>query len=267
MRASADGIPAAGRLSRRRPDEPSPCWAEVARAACSPPRSEDRKATSWVFLSSGRPEKEGIGAVGLSSVRLMAPGSSLLPMSVRFGAWTVVAVLADLVAGETAGLGDDELARLQVGRHLHVDLVRGARGRAEVGQVRHREDHDDARRRRDRPPLGAPLGTAVVERQHEQQHHRDRRHADRRERRQDRRLDHPQHLEEEEEVPLRPRHVGGGRRVRLRPELGTEDERHEHDRRTTITAMIESLATAYGKNGFPLAFSRAYSRRYASFSR
>ena len=37
------------------------------------------------------------------------------------------------------------------------------------------------------------------------------------------RLDHAQQLEEEEEVPLRPRHVGRRRRVRLRPELGAED--------------------------------------------
>src|ERR1700690_3954831 len=34
----------------------------------------------------------------------------------------------------------------------------------------------------------------------------------------------------------------------------------------TITAMIESLATAYGKNGFPCAFRIEYSRRYCSFS-
>src|SRR3954454_23839491 len=30
--------------------------------------------------------------------------------------------------------------------------------------------------------------------------------------------------------------------------------------------MMLSLATAYGKNGLPLAFSSAYSRRYCSFS-
>src|SRR3954451_21150028 len=36
---------------------------------------------------------------------------------------------------------------------------------------------------------------------------------------------------------------------------------------TTITAMIESFATAYGKNGLPAALCRAYSRRYCSFSR
>src|SRR4051812_5034693 len=38
---------------------------------------------------------------------------------------------------------------------------------------------------------------------------------------------------------------------------------------TTITnsIMMLSFATAYGKNGLPLDFSSAYSRRYSSFSR
>ena len=82
------------------------------------------------------------------------------------------------------------------------------------------------------------------------------------------RLDDPQQLEEEEEVPLGPRHVGRRRRVGLRAELGAEDQRHQdddHDRRSA--AMTESLATAYGKNGFPCAFRIEYSRRYCSFSR
>src|SRR4051812_612832 len=35
---------------------------------------------------------------------------------------------------------------------------------------------------------------------------------------------------------------------------------------TTIAAMMLSFATAYGKNGLPLALSCAYSRRYCSFS-
>ena len=34
----------------------------------------------------------------------------------------------------------------------------------------------------------------------------------------------------------------------------------------TITAIIESLATAYGKNGLPSFFRIEYSRRYRSFS-
>src|SRR3954469_4661314 len=35
----------------------------------------------------------------------------------------------------------------------------------------------------------------------------------------------------------------------------------------TTHAIAASLATAYGKNGLPCAFSSAYSRRYSSFSR
>jgi hypothetical protein len=34
----------------------------------------------------------------------------------------------------------------------------------------------------------------------------------------------------------------------------------------TIAAITASLATAYGKNGFPWFFRIEYSRRYASFS-
>jgi len=75
----------------------------------------------------------------------------------------------------------------------------------------------------------APLGIAVVERQEHQQDEADRRDADRRHRREDRRLDHPQQLEEEEEVPLRPRNVGRRGRVGLRTELGAEDQGHRDD--------------------------------------
>src|SRR4051794_32580288 len=46
---------------------------------------------------------------------------------------TVIAVLADLVAGQAAGLGGDELALLQVGRDRHVDRVRRAPAGAHVG--------------------------------------------------------------------------------------------------------------------------------------
>src|SRR5262245_48266586 len=35
----------------------------------------------------------------------------------------------------------------------------------------------------------------------------------------------------------------------------------------TMQAISESLPTAYGKNGLPLAFSALYSRRYCSFWR
>src|SRR5262245_55888529 len=50
-------------------------------------------------------------------------------------AWTVVAVLTDLVARQTAGLGGDELARLELRRDLHVDRVRRPGSGAEVRQV------------------------------------------------------------------------------------------------------------------------------------
>src|SRR4051812_25388003 len=46
--------------------------------------------------------------------------------------WTVIAVLADLVAGEAARLGHHQLARLEVARHGHIDLVRRSGRRAEV---------------------------------------------------------------------------------------------------------------------------------------
>ena len=36
--------------------------------------------------------------------------------------------------------------------------------------------------------------------------------------------------------------------------------------RTTTRNMIESFATAYGKNGLPFFFKTSYSRRYCSFS-
>ena len=159
---------------------------------------------------------------------------SRAPMSRQVRPGAVVAVLADLVAGQAARLRRRPACPPRTGvrpASLHVDLVRRAGVGAQVGQVRHREDHEDAGGRRDRPALGPALRAAVVERQQEQQDHADRRHADRRQRHEQRRLDHAQQLEEEEEVPLRPRHVGRRRRVRLRAELGAEDERHQDDRR------------------------------------
>src|ERR1041384_7330786 len=47
---------------------------------------------------------------------------------------TVIAVLAELVAGEAAGPGDDLLAELIARRHLHLDLGRRTADRAEVGE-------------------------------------------------------------------------------------------------------------------------------------
>src|SRR3954447_16626136 len=147
----------------------------------------------------------------------------------QFGAGAVVAVLAELVAGEAARAGDDLLARLVLLGYRHVDLGRRAAGGAEVGEVAHRDDRDDAGGGGDRPAIRPALGTAVVERQQQQQDHADGGDADRRDRDQLRRLDHAQELEEEEEVPLGARHVGGGGRIGLRPLLGAEDQRHRDD--------------------------------------
>ena len=44
-----------------------------------------RKSTIAVFFSSGSPAKDGIGAVGFSSVRRMAARGSLSAISVRSG--------------------------------------------------------------------------------------------------------------------------------------------------------------------------------------
>ena len=101
-------------------------------------------------------------------------------------------------------------------------------------------------------PLGAALGSAVDERQRDQQDHADRRHADRGERRQDRRLDHAQQLEEEEEVPLRARHVGRRRRIGLRAELRAEDDRHRDDHRHHDHHHHAVLGDRVGEEGLPL---------------
>ena len=80
----------------------------------------------------------------------------------------------------------------------------------------------DDRDHRDGPAQQAPLAAAVEERQREQQHERDRRHADRAEDHRLRPLEDPQQVEEEVEVPVRPRDEARrarvGRRVVQRPE-------------------------------------------------
>src|SRR4051794_4192061 len=56
-----------------------------------------------------------------------APDRALLELVAYVGQMrsrTVIAVLADLVAGEATGLRRDELALLEVGRDVHVDRVR-----------------------------------------------------------------------------------------------------------------------------------------------
>src|SRR5688572_16509251 len=65
-----------------------------------------------------------------------APDGALVQDSADLGQvrTEVTAVLADLVAGEAAGLGHDELALLVLGRDLHLDHVRRTGRRAEVGE-------------------------------------------------------------------------------------------------------------------------------------
>ncbi len=121
-------------------------------------------------------------------------------------------------------------AALRRRRRRHVDRVRRAGVGAGVGQEGHREDRRQTGGQGHRAALDPPLRAAVVERQQEQQDHADRRHADRGHRRELRHvLHHPQDLEQEEEVPVRARDVGGGGRVGLGPELGAEHERQEDD--------------------------------------
>src|SRR4051794_25826453 len=62
----------------------------------------------------------------------------------QFRAGPVVAVLADLVAGEAAGAGDHLLAGLELRGDLHVDLGRRPPGGAEIGEVGHRRDRQAA---------------------------------------------------------------------------------------------------------------------------
>ena len=140
--------------------------------------------------------------------------------------------------------------------HLHVDLGRRAAGGAEVGEVAHRDDRDDAGGGRDRAALGPALGAAVVERQQQQQDHADRRDADRRDRDQLRRLDHAQELEEEEEVPLGARHVGGRGRVRLRALLGAEDDRHRDDHGDDDQRHHRVLHHRVGEERLPLLLQK-----------
>ena len=156
------------------------------------------RAASGYSLVQLREEVDQRGLLLLRQVRrttASAPSGSRACADRRLGqlvadlgqvrARPVVAVLADLVAGQAARLRDHELARPRTAAaHLAVSISFGEPGRgAEVGQVAHRDDREDAGRGGDRPPLGPPLRAAVVERQQEQQDHADRRDADRRQRR------------------------------------------------------------------------------------
>src|SRR5438105_5644605 len=141
----------------------------------------------------------------------------------------VVAVLADLVAAKTARRCGHGAALLVLGRDLHVDLARRPRQRTLDREVGHRGDHGDPGERGDRAPEWMPLGVAVDEREQDEEDHADGRDPHGRHEHERRRLDHAQQLEQEEEVPLRSRRVGGRGGVRLRAELGAEDDRHRDD--------------------------------------
>ena len=165
----------------------------------------------------------------ISTERTIAARGSVAPMWVRSGPGPVLPFSPNLWQARQPDWATTSLPASYCGATSMSISVGEPRGGAEVGQVGHRDDRQDAGGGRDRPALGAPLGPAVVERQQQQQDHADRRDPDRRDRDQLRRLDHAQHLEEEEEVPLGPRHVGGRGRVGLRPLLGAEHDRHHDD--------------------------------------
>ena len=168
-------------------------------------------------------------------MRAIASLPSLSPISVRFGP-RVLPFSPILWQPRQPEVAATALPFSMPGRCLELDLGRRAGERPEHRQVGHREDRRDRRHHRDRALERVALGAAVDERQQQQQDQADRGNADRRQHHELRRLDHAQQLEEEEEVPLGPRRVGGGGRVGLGPELGAEDDRHrddheQHDRR------------------------------------
>ena len=76
-----------------------------------------RKETTALNFFGGRFLNEGIGAVGFTSVRAIAWRFTREPMFVRLRPRPVVAVLADLVAGQAAGLRDHLLAGFVFGEH------------------------------------------------------------------------------------------------------------------------------------------------------
>ena len=116
----------------------------------------DRKATTALNFCGGRFLNEGIGAVGFTSVRAI-PWRGQSRADVRqFRPGAVVAVVADLVTGQTARLGDHRLAGFVFGerrsaglrdggRRGHFDRRRRAGVGALVGEKRHRADHDRCR--------------------------------------------------------------------------------------------------------------------------
>ena len=99
----------------------------------------------------------------------------------------------------------------------------------------------------DRPPLGAPLGPAVIKRKEDEQDHAQRRDPDRCELHDARRLDDAQNLEQKKEVPLRPCVVAGRGGVDLRAELVAQDERHHDDHCHDDTSHCRVLGNRVGK--------------------
>src|SRR4029453_5898085 len=71
----------------------------------------------------------------------------------QVGAGPGVAVVLELVTRQAARLRRALLALLVLWRHRELDLGRRPGLGAEEGQVRHRDDRQDARRRRDRAAL------------------------------------------------------------------------------------------------------------------
>ncbi len=175
--------------------------------------------------------QRGVGGhrrVGFTSVRAIASRPSRSPISVRFGP-SVLPFSPILWQPRQPDEAVTSLPSSYLDATVDLDLARRAGDRAEHREVGHRGDGGDGADHRDRALERVALRAAVVERQQEQQHQADRGDADRGEEHQLRRLDHAQQLEEEEEVPLGPRRVGRGGRVRLRAQLGAEEDRHQDD--------------------------------------
>ena len=109
-------------------------------------------------------------------------------------------------------------------RHVpnHLRCERLLRRRALPRQHAHGDDREYGGDHGDRPGRGPAHEAAVEERQHDQEDERDGRHADRAEEDRLRPLEDPEQVEEEVEVPVRPRHEARrarvGRRIDLRPE-------------------------------------------------
>ena len=214
------------------------------------------------------------------------------PSAVRSGAPRLLTAGAQVgVAVEAADLREELRARDRLGVVGEPLLLRPARARSASSSepsasfavaplyvrtaietiARIDGDHDH------RAPRRAPLGAPVDERQRDQQEQRDRRDADRPEDHRLRPLEDPEQVEEEVEVPVRPRDEADRSRVGGVVEELAEPARLPCGRRpsvaskpvwspgvvnfqitaspmitaTTTIDMIVSWSIAYGKNGFP----------------